>query len=60
MKLAGMLLLPAGWVLVVSSVALFARSGMRGIFVLSGLGVELLGLILALRSGAKLPWGEGK
>ena len=55
MKLAGMLLLLAGWGIVVSAVALFPRGGMRELFVLAGLGVELLGLILASRGGAKLP-----
>jgi hypothetical protein len=55
MKLAGMLLLLAGWVIVVSALALFARPGPRDLFVLAGLGVELLGLILAFRGGAKLP-----
>jgi small-conductance mechanosensitive channel len=54
MKLAGMLLLLAGWGIVVSAVALFSSSGMRELFVLAGLGVELLGLTLAFR-GAKLP-----
>jgi hypothetical protein len=55
MKLAGMLLLLAGWVLVVSALVLFARSGIRGLFVLAGFAVELLGLILAFRGAAKLP-----
>lgn len=55
MKLAGMLLLFAGWVIVVSAVVLFARSGTRGLFVLAGLGVQSLGLVLAFRSGEKLP-----
>jgi hypothetical protein len=55
MKLAGMLLLLAGWGIVVSAVALFARSGMRDLFVLAGLGVELLGLVLAFRGSANFP-----
>jgi hypothetical protein len=55
MKLAGMLLLLAGWGIVVSSVALFPGRGVRGLFVLAGLGVELLGLVLAFRGVAKLP-----
>jgi hypothetical protein len=55
MKLAGMLLLLAGWVIVVSALALFARNGSRDLFVLAGLGVELLGLMLAFRGGARLP-----
>jgi len=55
MKLAGMFLLLAGWGIVVSAIALFPNPGARAIFVLAGLGVEVLGLILAFRSGAKLP-----
>jgi hypothetical protein len=55
MKFAGMLLLLAGWGIVVSAVALFARSGTRGLFVLAGLGVELLGLVLAFRGSANQP-----
>jgi uncharacterized membrane protein len=54
MKLAGMLLLLAGWGIVVSAVALFPGSGTRGWFVLTGLGVELLGLLLAFRGSANL------
>lgn len=54
MKLAGMLLLLAGWVIVVSALALFARPESRDLFVLAGLGVEFLGLILAFRGGARL------
>jgi len=50
-----MLLLLAGWGIVVSAVALFPGSGTRGLFVLAGLAVELLGLVLAFRGAAKLP-----
>jgi uncharacterized membrane protein len=49
------LLLLAGWVIVVSALALFARAGPRDLFVLAGLGVELLGLMLAFRGGARMP-----
>ena len=55
MKLAGMLLLLAGWGIVVSAVVLFPRPTTRALFVLAGLGVQGLGLILAFRSGAKSP-----
>jgi uncharacterized membrane protein len=55
MRLAGMLLLLAGWVIVVSALALFARAGPRDLFVLAGFGVELLGLMLAFRGGARMP-----
>jgi hypothetical protein len=58
MKLAGMLLLLAGWGLVVSAVVLFPRPISRALFVLAGLGVQGLGLIMAFRAGTKLPKEE--
>ena len=57
MKLAGMLFLLAGWGIVVSAVVLSPRPLARALFVLAGLGVQGLGLILAFRSGARLPEG---
>jgi hypothetical protein len=50
MKLAGFLLLVAGWAIVVSAVALLHSAGLRVTFVLAGVVVELLGLALAVRS----------
>lgn len=50
MKIAGFLLLLAGWLLILSALALLARSGPRGAFLLAGCGVELLGLVLFMRS----------
>jgi hypothetical protein len=50
MRLAGFLLLPAGWGLVIAALILLAASGPRAAFVLAGLGVEVLGLILLMRS----------
>ena len=50
MKLAGFLLLVAGWAIVVTAVALLPPAGARVVFVLSGVAVELLGLALAVRS----------
>jgi hypothetical protein len=55
MKLAGMLLLTAGWGIVVSAIVLFPGPVIRTVFVLAGLAVQGLGLVLAFRSGAKLP-----
>ena len=55
MKLAGMLLLLAGWGIVVSAVVLFPRPITRALFVRAGLGVQGLGLVLAFRSAATLP-----
>jgi hypothetical protein len=58
MRLAGMLLLPAGWGIVVSAIVLFPRPMARAVFVLAGLCVQGLGLTLAFRGGTKLPEEE--
>ena len=50
MKLAGFLLLLAGWAIVVVAVVLILPVNARTIFVLAGLGVEIIGLILVIRS----------
>jgi hypothetical protein len=49
MRLPGFLLLLAGWLIVLSAVALL-RSTAQGIFAVAGLGVQLLGLALVFRS----------
>jgi hypothetical protein len=59
MKLAGMLLLLSGWGIVISAVVLFPRPISRALFLLAGLAVQALGLVLAFRSGVKVPQ-EGK
>lgn len=50
MKLAGFLLLLAGWGIVLAAVMLIAPMPARTGFVLAGIGVEALGLILVARS----------
>jgi hypothetical protein len=50
MKIAGFLLLVAGWLLVASALALLAGGGPRAAFIVAGFGVELLGLVLFGRS----------
>lgn len=50
MKLAGLLLLFAGWAIVVFAVALLPSAVPRVAFVFAGVVVELLGLALAVRS----------
>ncbi len=50
MKLAGFLLLVAGWAIVVCALALLPSAGPRTAFALAGMAVELLGLALAVRS----------
>jgi hypothetical protein len=50
MKLAGFLLLLAGWAIVVAAVILLIPANARAIFVLAGVGVEIIGLTLVIRS----------
>ena len=55
MKLAGFLLLLAGWMIVLSAVALLGAPAQRAGFVLAGIGVEAVGLVLAVRSHLAFP-----
>jgi hypothetical protein len=57
MKLAGLLLLPAGWALVLAALVIRPPAAARTGFVLAGFAVELLGLALALRAH-RPPLGE--
>jgi len=50
MKLAGFLLLLAGWCIVLGAVLLLSAVSMRAAFVLAGTGVEVLGLTLVVRA----------
>jgi hypothetical protein len=50
MKLAGFLLLPAGWAIVLIAIALFPAVSARSAFVLAGIGIEALGLVLVIRA----------
>lgn len=52
MKLAGFLLLPAGWAIVLAALALLAQTqaAARTGFVLAGVSVEALGLVLVTRA----------
>jgi hypothetical protein len=50
MKIAGFLLLLAGWLLMLSALALLARGGPRANFLFAGLAVVVLGLVLFMRS----------
>ena len=51
MKLAGLLLLSAGWLLVLAALILLPpAAASQGAFVLAGMGVELLALTLLFRS----------
>ena len=50
MKLTGFLMLVAGWGIVLASMSLLVSMRPRTIFVLAGLGVEVVGLVLVVRS----------
>ncbi len=50
MKLAGFLLLVSGWLIVLAAVALLKSAPLETAFVLAGVGTELLGLVLVIRS----------
>jgi hypothetical protein len=50
MKLAGFLLLVAGWGIVLAALVLLATGVGQTCFVLAGVGVEVLGLVLVIRS----------
>lgn len=50
MRLAGFLLLLAGWVIVLAALALLKPVPLQAVFVLAGMGTELVGLGLAIHS----------
>lgn len=50
MKLAGVLLLLAGWIIVAAAVILLLPANARIVFVLAGVAVEILGLALVIRA----------
>jgi hypothetical protein len=50
MKPAGFLLLVAGWAIVVAALLLLPSAASRVAFVLAGIAVQVLGLVLAVRS----------
>lgn len=50
MKLAGLLLLASGWLIVLAAIALLPPGNARAIFVVAGFGVETLGLALTIRA----------
>jgi hypothetical protein len=50
MKIAGFLLLLAGWALVLSALSLLWRAAPRDAFIAAGIAVETLGLVLAVRA----------
>jgi len=58
LKTAGMLLLPAGWLIILSALVLFSGSAARWIFVLAGLGIEAAGLAMVFRELSQVKEAE--
>jgi hypothetical protein len=54
MKYAGLLVMPAGFLLTIAAVILFADSAQRTAFVLCGVAVEAMGLVVAVRGHMQL------
>ncbi len=52
MKLAGFLMMAAGWIIALAAVAMLPSDPPRAAFVLAGIGVEAIGLVLAFRAHA--------
>jgi hypothetical protein len=50
MKLAGLLLLPAGWAIVLTAIVLLPPVSIRSAFVLAGVAVEAVGLVTVARA----------
>jgi len=59
MKLAGLLLLVAGWGIVLSAIVLLPSPIGRAVFSLAGIAVELLGLTLMVNSHLVLSAEKG-
>ena len=50
MKMIGLLMMPAGWFIVLAALVLLRAVMAQNVFVVAGVGVEILGLVLFTRS----------
>jgi hypothetical protein len=50
MKITGLLLMPAGWFIVLAALALLRAFLAQNLFIAAGVGVEILGFVLFTRS----------
>ncbi len=50
MKITGLLMMPAGWFIVLAALVLLPAFLARNLFITAGLGVEFLGLVLFTRA----------
>jgi hypothetical protein len=50
MKLTGLLMMPAGWFLVLAALVLLHTFVAQNLFIIAGIGVEILGLVMFTRA----------
>jgi hypothetical protein len=50
MKITGLLMMPAGWFLVLAALVLLRAIVAQDLFIAAGIGVEILGLVLVTRA----------
>ena len=50
MKIAGLVMMPAGWFIVLAALVMLRASLAQNIFIAAGVGVEILGIVLLARS----------
>jgi len=50
MKITGLLMMPAGWFIVLAALVLLRAVLAQNLFIAAGLGVEILGLVLFTRA----------
>jgi hypothetical protein len=53
MKYAGLLVMPAGFLLTLGAILLFPASAERTAFVVCGLAIELMGVVVSVRGHAE-------
>ena len=58
MKITGLLMMPAGWFIVLTALVLLRAFLAQNLFVAAGIGVEIMGLILFARSHLVLKRGN--
>jgi hypothetical protein len=58
MKITGLLMMPAGWFIVLTALVLLRAFLAQNLFVAAGIGVEIMGLILFTRSHLVLKRGN--
>jgi len=54
MKYAGLLVMPAGFLLTIGAILLFPASTQRTAFVLCGVAVEVMGVVVSVRGHMEL------